>query len=86
MLQPKKTAALIIASMKPSNKQESASEEKAENNEYDMGLESSADDILTAISSKDVKLLVQALKDFHLLCDDMIEEEEQENESEGEGE
>jgi len=88
MIQPKKTASLIIAGMKPPMGEEYENE-VSEEKDYEVGLEAAAEDMLHAIKANDVKLFVQAQKDFHELYDQMNEEEETEpeygSESEMEG-
>jgi hypothetical protein len=71
----KKALSIIIAGLgggkKPENESDYESEESQEEDEEeesDEGLKSAADDILTAISTKDSDMLSKALRDFVAMC------------------
>jgi hypothetical protein len=68
----KKALSIIIAGLgggkKPEKEGEYESEESEGEEESDEGLKSAADDILTAISTKDSDMLSKALRDFVAMC------------------
>ena len=75
----KSMISIIMGKSKPSAPVES--EEDHSNEEGDMGLESAAEEILSAIEAKSAKDLVAALENFIELCDKEEESESPETES-----
>ncbi len=72
LLPPKKITSIIMdrMSMPEGEKiEESATSER----DYDIALEAACDDILTAVETKNVKLLMSAMKDFHSIYDEEME-------------
>jgi hypothetical protein len=66
---PKGLAALIIASKKPAKEEmPMAGEMEDSEEESSVELESAADEILSAISNGDPKMLMEALKAFVDMC------------------
>lgn len=57
------------------DKPESMEEKGA--SDYEIGLEACAEDMLKAFETKNVKALVQAMKDFHAMYDEENEEKEE---------
>ena len=49
------------------------------NKDYEMALDAACEDMLKAIETKSVKMLCQAMKDFHALYDEKHEEDEAED-------
>lgn len=91
----KKMALMIIGSMKKKPDFVQKLGEKSDTGSYKLpdedmptdasaGLEAAADDILRAVKSDDAKRLMEALKDFFYMCDDMPHEENESGEEEGE--
>ena len=70
----KKALSIIIAGIgggkKPEKEEdyEKESEESEDEGDFDEGLKAAADDILTAISTKDSDMLSKALRDFVSMC------------------
>ena len=82
----KKTATLIVAKMRPGQKDE-IKEEIMPNevqSDHSMALEDSAKKMMEALSKKDAKMFSSYLKDFIDMCD--YKEDMSENESESEKE
>ena len=76
----KKRVAMIIAKLSPAKPTEDSAPEQHEDQEDDsmaMGLESAAEDIMAAISSKDPKSLAAAMKSFISMCGDYEEQPEE---------
>lgn len=86
LIQPKKAASLIVAGIAPGHKEGEAEDEAAEKSDYEMALQAASEDILSAISTKDVQLFTLAMRDFHNICDEMKEDEEMDTEENGEAE
>jgi hypothetical protein len=77
LMNPKKTATLIISKLnKPYDGKEPMNEAEGPEQDYSYGLEACAEDMLKAIESKNVKALVEVMKQFHGLIDEMREMEE----------
>lgn len=69
--QKKKPSTLIVASMKPSAPMEQAPKnENGDETDSSIGLESAAQDVLSAIEAKDAKQLASAMKALVEMCDD----------------
>lgn len=70
----KKALSIIIAGLggkmkgKPEGEMKGEEEGEEEEEGADEGLKAAADDILTAISTKDSDMLVKALRDFVEMC------------------
>jgi hypothetical protein len=82
MMMPKKKniASMIISKMQnPMGEMSEEITEKEGTEDFSLGQEAAAEDILAAIETKNVKLLVQAMKDLHFMIDDEKEAEEGEN-------
>lgn len=85
MMPKKKNVASIIVSKMVNHDPivgESESEEikkKEGTQDFEPGLEAACEDILVAIETKNIKLLMAALEDHHRLLDDKIDAEEGEN-------
>lgn len=84
MMQDKKKAvSVLIARMKkPSEEVSKAPEKDGVEQDSSMGLESAADEIMSAVESKNPKALVSALKSFMEMCDNESPEHEQSESSE----
>lgn len=85
-----KIATIIVDKMSgPKPKGEEIEANAQSTSDYDMALESACEDILSAIETKNLKLLLGAMKDFHSIYDEEMEAqgygtEEEETEREGE--
>jgi hypothetical protein len=78
MKDPKKLSAVIVAKMK-GDKEEMSDKPMTEDGAEmspNLGLESAAEEIMSAVKSGDSKLLVDALKSFVEMCDYSEEESE----------
>jgi hypothetical protein len=76
LIPPKKMSTILMGTMdhkRPAGEEveESATGER----DYDIALHSAGEDMINAIHSKDVKLFVQAMKDFHSIYDEEMEAE-----------
>ncbi len=84
-----KIATMIVERMSgPKPMGEKVEDSASSLSDYDMALESACEDILSAIETKNIKLLMGAMKDFHSIYDEEMEAqgygaEEEESEREG---
>ena len=79
---PNKAITTIIGRM---NHEKPEEVEGNKSNDYEMGLEACAEEMLKAFETKNVKALVQAMKDFHAMYDEENEMPEESEEMENGG-